>query len=335
METDGKFGGRLMLAFADAAHAIQSNFHERLSESALGNLYVWLYREFPPSEDPQFEGVHPVGSREELGRFRDGLLEHLKRRGTDEAVVAMRSVAARLPAVPWITWSLSETEAETRRQTWRPPEPETLLAFLSQTESVLVEGGEQLLDLIEASLRRLQQGLRGDTPMVRFLWEPRKDGIAPKSEPDLADFVKNHLSNDLTRHGVVVNREVEIRRGTGTGIGERTDVHVDALSRLEGPSYERVSAVIEVKCNWNPNLLSDLREQLAERYLLKSGIGHGIYLVGWFESPSWANSDPRRARTRGVNRLDSKERLTSEAAAATSDGLVSMRVVFLDMSWSP
>jgi hypothetical protein len=92
-----------------------------------------------------------------------------------------------------------------------------------------------------------------------------------------------------------VNREVEIRHGQGSGQGERTDIHVDAVVRGPGGEvYDSVLAIIEVKGCWNDKLDQAMRTQLADRYLQDNRCQHGLYLVGWFNCDQWDNSDDRK-----------------------------------------
>jgi hypothetical protein len=77
--------------------------------------------------------------------------------------------------------------------------------------------------LIE-SLQRLEEKLQGETPAAQFLWDQDGGSYRPKDEKSFSDYVKIYLEDDLTVRGIIVNREVEIHRG------ERTDIHVDAVS---------------------------------------------------------------------------------------------------------
>ena len=101
---------------------------------------------------------------------------------------------------------------------------------------------------------------------------------------------RTHLQTDLISRGIIPKREVEIRRG------QETDIHVDAVAKEEGGSYETVSVIIETKCSWNTELEKDMESQLAGRYLQDNQCQHGIYLVGWFTSDKWDDEDYRRRR---------------------------------------
>jgi len=117
----------------------------------------------------------------------------------------------------------------------------------------LVQNGEQLLAVVTESLVRLEDTLHGETPAHIFLWDviPAGEGekrYRPKDENSLSDYVKLHLERDLKQRGIIVLREVEIRRAAGGDPGERTDLYVDAY--VPGPDYTRIdtlTVIIEVK----------------------------------------------------------------------------------------
>ena len=92
----------------------------------------------------------------------------------------------------------------------------------------------------------------------------------------------------------VANREVVIRRKQGDGKpGERTDIHVDAISEDENSNYDVVTVIVEAKGCWNTGVDTAMEEQLVGRYLLDNRCRHGIYLIGWFHCAQWDTSDPR------------------------------------------
>jgi hypothetical protein len=65
----------------------------------------------------------------------------------------------------------------------------------------LVESGEQLLEVIIESLRRLEEELQGETPAAPDLWNRLPDGaLRPKSENELSDYVVR-ISDETCRPG--------------------------------------------------------------------------------------------------------------------------------------
>ncbi len=50
-------------------------------------------------------------------------------------------------------------------------------------------------------------------------------------EESFSDFVAGHLQDDLKARGIIINREVQIRRSLPRTEGQKTDVRVDAIKR--------------------------------------------------------------------------------------------------------
>jgi hypothetical protein len=82
------------------------------------------------------------------------------------------------------------------------------------------------------------------------------------------DNVKQHLEDDLRTQGVILNREVVIRRNRGATQGERTDIHIDAVvPGTSGEKLDVVSSIVEVKGCWHDKLWTAMKSQLVDRYL--------------------------------------------------------------------
>jgi hypothetical protein len=178
----------------------------------------------------------------------------------------------------------------------------------------LVESGDQLLDVVLESLRRLQVKLQGETPAAPFLW----DGPRPKEENQFSDFVKLHLEDDLTARGIIVNREVQIHRG------ERTDLHVDAVAGdRSDATYRKITVIVECKGCWHRELDNAMETQLVGQYLRENQCQHGIYLVGWFNCESWDKQDARRqvAERQCPTKEGTQLKLDAQAKGLSVDGL--------------
>jgi len=299
-----------------------------VSEEQLADLYIWLVRQFPQRDDgPE------VSSRPNGAWFRDGVLDYLTRRGTYEAAAALRRVAATFPEHPWLQRMVVQAGAAARAATWVPPSPQAVIRLATDGAGRLVQDGEQLLDVLIESLRRFERELHGETPAVRSLWNERARGVWwPKDEADFADAIKRHLDHDLGQRGIIVNREVEIQRPIGSPLGERTDIHVDAVIR--GPRadlHDRISAIIEVKGNWHRQLMSAMEEQLVGRYLRDKECRYGLYVVGWFSGDQWSGDDPRKRQVLGWTLGEAQAHFDAQAAALSVAGLA-VKALVIDAS---
>lgn len=271
------------------------------------------------------------GRKENISEWRDGMMEHLRNRGTFEACRQIERVAAELPELrETLKWTLYQARAEARRQTWLTPRPEHVLALASRPGARLVQNGDQLLEVLVESLERFQEKLHGKTPAVFAPWNEVGGSYTPKDEERLSDEVTLHLEQDLVGRGVVVNREVVIRRGVPGRRGQRTDIHVDALVPCAArDQYETVSAIVEAKGCWNSDLNTAMQTQLVDRYLEGNRCHHGLYLVGWFNCEQWDTEHRRRKRppAYGVEEARSK---FEEQAHQLSRGDLRVKAVILD-----
>jgi hypothetical protein len=149
---------------------------------------------------------------------------------------AIRRISHELPELPWLKWTLIDAQANARRNTWLPFNPSDILTLAANQEVRVVQNGDQLLDVIIDSLKRLERKLRGETFIAQFLWEGTKAAPSPKDEASLCDFIKWQLEEDLRERGIIINREVQIH------LGERTDIHVDAVVLGQGKDpYDSVT----------------------------------------------------------------------------------------------
>jgi hypothetical protein len=244
------------------------------------------------------EGAHFVDTREQVQSWREQVLDHLVNRGTPAAVRAVAAIGEALPYLPWLRRRLLDAE-EQQRLTPTPPTPAELLLLVGNPSRRYLQHGADLLDVLTDELAGIERdSLHGLTPVARLLWNETRDGTQtawrPKLEADLSDFLADQLRLRIASRDIIVNREVEIQRLNSLGVGERVDLLIQALSSTPETPAENMAVVIEVKGNWNDDLLTAMRSQLADDYLPTVGTSYGIYLVGWFPPQQWDERDQRR-----------------------------------------
>jgi len=251
-------------------------------------------------------------------------------RGTSAALGAIRHAIKAVPNERYLPRALREAGVKWRERAWRPITSSQLLALATNLDSRFVDNASQLASVVEESLGRFQDLLRGETPLVGFLWNEHRVQKAvqrrPKTETQLSDLLKIFLDLDLRRRGIIVNREVQIRPSVTAGTGEVTDIHVDAV-RI-GNKRDRVTTIVEVKGCWNDELLTAMRTQLRDRYLKDNRDASGIYCVGWFQCGSWDGTDRRRRSTLKVSLEELHGKLQTQARKLT--GLSRISAVTLD-----
>jgi hypothetical protein len=171
--------------------------------------------------------------------------------------------------------------------------------LLRRPKARFAAGAEDLLEIVVEALEKIQLQLRAETPAVSEVWNysPGRDRVySPKDENDIANWLKRRLEEGIVASGIVIGREVEIRRIPGA-TGQRTDLHVSAA---RPGAREKTVVVIEVKGCWNPELKVSMETQLVNRYLRDNFYTHGVYVVGWFHCSQWAKADAERDYRSGV-----------------------------------
>jgi len=325
----------------------------RLSADRLADLYQIAQREFPHETDPWYVGAYSPGPNDLIRDWRDGLLSVLESRATDEAVEALARIAAASPARDWLVQTWLRASAARISARWAGTPPRTLMAMAEQPHLRQVRSSEQLLDILEESLDRLQRDLQGELRSVVGLWDeqrprPRRAAAGrmsrgaakratstwrPKDEGHLANEIARHLRRDLGERGVIVGRELVVQVGISGGApGLRTDL--DIRARPAGASAATVPdirVIIEVKGSWNREVLTAMRTQLVEDYLNSLDVRHGIYLVGAYTCDAWEESEEKRRSARLGSRAELQCRL-SEQALELSSPLRQVRAVVLQMS---
>jgi hypothetical protein len=235
-----------------------------------------------------------------------------------------------LPADRWLARTLATAEAALRRNRWSPTPLPQLLRLAADRRTVLVNDAAALAAAVAAALEEIQTRLTGATPESQYLWDSHAG--RPKSEDEISDYLANELNRVLTARGAVVNREVQVRRNRPSGIGERTDLLVDAAP-VTGPDTGRLSLPVEVKGAWNDELLTAMRDQLADRYMRDTAATSGIYIVAWPDLDSWTDTpDNRRAAFASLDRSAVEAELASQAFGLAQQG-PRVRVVHLDIAY--
>jgi predicted NACHT family NTPase len=291
-----EFGREVVSAIVTSKRQYEK-IEAQLTEDQLADLFVWLVHQYPYEEDPEHEGVYFVGPREAIADFRDSIVRYLEHLGTIRGCEAIRRIAQEFPELGFLKWAWIDAKRIARSRTWTSPKPADILNIARNQELRLVQNGEDLLDILIESLRRLEVKLQDETPAAIDLWDEVSEGkFRPKDENRLSDYVKRHLEEDIKDRGIIVNREVEIRRGEGAGSGERTDIHVDAIIESKDQMRDSISAIIEVKGCWYRELELAMKKQLVDRYLKDNRCQYGLYLIGWFNCQQWDDGDYRKGQ---------------------------------------
>ncbi len=325
LQNDPDFGCELMREFAYSLHNNIGQFASRLTEDDLADLFIWLVRHFPYSADPYYDDVYSPTKDDAARDLRNALVNILEKAGTPASYQALRRVASELPELGWLKTVVLEARKNMLESTWRPLRPEEFLQITSQPGSVLVRDANELQETLVEALQGLQGVLQGETFAAHDLWDERtKKRFRPKDENHLSDWIKRNLESEFKKRGIVVAREVEIRRG------EKTDIHVTAvIPGIAEDTFDQVRVIIETKGCWHPELETAMEAQLVNRYLKDAACQHGIYLVGWYDCDQWDTEDSRRKKCARWSLEGAKALLEAQAHGLSSAG-VSIQVVVLN-----
>lgn len=259
-------------------------------------------------------------------RFRDSVLQQLISFGTFEALELLKSLKKKLKILPW-DYYLNQAEEKVRLVTWAVPNAKDLLKLAEVAEKRLVNNADQLVDVIEEALERIQKKLHAETASVIELWNynrGQKRRYWPKDENDFSNWLKRQLELEIKTKDIIIAREVEIRRKVNAG--ERTDIYVAVKKRGDD---KKLVAIIEVKGCWHPDVKHAMRTQLVARYLTENDYHHGVSVVGWFACSMWINEDSRKKQVKFRN-INSARRFFSRQAKSLCTDKHSVRVVVVD-----
>jgi hypothetical protein len=222
-------------------------------------------------------------------------------------------IVAALPTDRWLARTLAIAEAALRRNQWTPTPLPQLLRLADDRRTVLVNDAAALAAAVAAAMDDIQTRLTSATPESHYLWDTHSG--RPKSEDEISNYLANELKRVLTVSGAIVNREVQIRRSRPSGIGERTDLLVDAALG-GGVNTGRISLPIEVKGAWNSELRTAIRDQLVERYMRDTVSDDGMYVVAWPDLEGWTDlADSRRSALASLDRDAVEAELAAQVSA--------------------
>jgi hypothetical protein len=278
--TDEQFGRNVIEQRQDPASVPLSAV---LTETELAQLFRWLIVRYPYIQEEIQAG--PVTSSFVASRFRDEIFDRLVSFGTYEAINMLESLREDLPTFPWAHY-LTKADVRARELTWAPPTPREVVSLAKRSAARFVTNAAQLQEVVLEALRLIQLRIRAETPALSELWNytpGRNRKYAPKDENDLCDWLKRRLEDTIVATGIIIGREVVIRRNIASS-GERTDIYVAATNPRTG---EKLVVVLEVKGCWNQGIKEAMATQLIGRYLRENVYTHGVYVIGWFVSSRW------------------------------------------------
>ncbi len=318
---DPDFGRQVLLDIGHLTPVLTN-----LAADDLADLFLWMIEHIPPAEEPTRPGGFTPAWQVTVAR--DGIPGLLADRATPDAIDALRRLAAAVPPDrKWVNRYLALGERKMQRAGHSMLPPHAAGQLLRNAYRRVVQDDGQLAAVAAESLGRLQTRLTGQiTPQAFALWDERTR--RPKNENRLSDYTADHVRRDLAERGLIIDREVEVRRKAGAGIGERNDLTVQAATAGQ---TDVLRTTIEVKGCWHDKVLTAMRSQLVDKYLAPYGERHGIYLVFWFEPQHWDPQDHQRGRALTTTKADLAALLDEQADELLAEGW-HIRPIVIDAS---
>lgn len=247
----------------------------RLSEASLTGLTGMLLDEMPFAEDPAQPDDFAERTPEAAARLlRTRLLQSMAGRGMASALVSL-SRGRPTPDTEQIGHLLQEARTREALANWRPLRPATLMDLLASGDARLARDSAGLLAVLREQLDQIQHDV-SRRAAFRSLWdgEPGTKDASPKGEDTISDWLAEQLRLRLRPH-VVVDREIQVTRPKGRGVGTR----IDLTATSGGVELGRV--IFEAKLVNNRELLTAIDDQLVGLYMEPAAVTHGIYIVYW------------------------------------------------------
>lgn len=295
----------------------------KINEKQLADLFIWLEVNFPYSQISSNwpdDWVGDITEDKRLYELKNKFISSLRDRGTPQACKAIQKIKDKFPGLDWLKRTLFKAKKLTRRNTWNPVLPNEILDIVNNCKFRLVQNADQLLDVVIESIERLELKLHDEIPAVVDLWNKVKNKWTPKDENHLSDYVKRHLDDDLRSKGIIINREVQIRRNMGgENKGENTDIHVDVILMNSNNDPEHLKVIIETKGCWHKELSTAMESQLVNRYLKNNQCQHGLYLVGWFNCKQWDENDYRKKVASEMSLEEARVSFNKQAEKLSTD----------------
>lgn len=126
-------------------HDLGTKFLTWLDENEIADLYIWLERKYPSSEDPEIDGVHAVSTRESIGNWRNRIHTHLRNRKTEKATEQIERIAEEFPDVVWLQYTRLEAQRGLSEIKWKPSTPEEVISLHCKNPDVKSEESKKFM----------------------------------------------------------------------------------------------------------------------------------------------------------------------------------------------
>ncbi|MCJ8347809.1 hypothetical protein MJH12_19915, partial [bacterium] len=179
------------------------SFIRMLDNYDLVRIYIRLAQLYPVSENPRFtRGL--VADFNFLLEFRDSLLTELENRGD---VKSIETIQENLPNLDYLDHVKIRAAKKQTQALWDPFSVEQFRAIIKNPKKPIIRNEKDLGAFVYKVIKNYQKWISGETPLVGNFW----NGTKPKDEGHLSNNLKVHIDNELSKNGIIVAREVELK----------------------------------------------------------------------------------------------------------------------------
>ena len=291
------------------------DYHEReqriasMPDALIAALYTLMIELFPVGDAPHHEGSYTPTLLDDAYSLRGHFQRSLEARGAHAELSAIYQRCDETREAWWPKPSVDRAQNIAHASRREPPTAAQFVRFLATEGGTFVSDNDSLQRAVLASLRRFEQSLRPDGLLA--IWENGE----PRSEEVLQVEIARHLRREFEERRIVVNMETKILR-------ERSDIRVQA-----GPHVVTLEVKLGHSNDRERPLRTAMRSQL-RAYLENQNETHGIYVVGWFFSPTFRPSALRDMKTL----LSARRYFDMQARKFSTTGFV-LAAAVIDCRW--
>jgi len=318
VKNDNVFGEKV-IEIASSRYPNTPTFLKYLNENELKCLFVWLMELYGENNliNGAREGRGYLTNRDMAFDLKRLIIDVLAGKGSHRACQCISELSTKYKRDRSLLWSLKAAKRTAREKQWIPYNTDNLLKYLSADNFELVRSNQELQILVIQSLKSIQNKSQGVSSPLFMFWNNDGSNYWPKSEDEISDIIVSQLNDYFLKKGIIINREVEIRKSYAKGTGQRVDILVQAIKDIKGVK-EVLSVVVECKGIWNKDLLSSMESQLSDKYL-KNNTECGIYLVYDTFCDSWKAEDRSAKASKNWN-TNLEEHFSNQSAKLLATG---------------
>ena len=148
MTSNDEFGRAIV---ENSAGEIQAggNFGEHLSARELADLFLWIEERYPSAEDPQIDGAHMVSTREQVGHWRNSLINQIRAKDSQDGLREIRRIIALLPQLEWLNMVRIDLEKAVEESSLLPLAPREVIELPMTIEEQQIRKSPTVRDFLK------------------------------------------------------------------------------------------------------------------------------------------------------------------------------------------